>query len=128
MNINKAFIFIHRKRMQQHLHIKPTTICGVMVGVLIIKPTTICGVMVGVLISGSVDRVFELRSGQRVKSKIITLILTASPLSMQHKRVRANTSWIRIGILRPSGATCLPTIYHTRSEHARHYATDAVPL
>ena len=44
----------------------------------------------------------------RVKSKTVKLVFAASPLSMQHYRVHANTGWLGIGIMCPSGATCLP--------------------
>jgi hypothetical protein len=41
-------------------------------------------------------------------NQTIKLVFAASPLSMQHEGVRAETGWIRIRIMRPSGATCLP--------------------
>jgi hypothetical protein len=55
--------------------------------------------------SSSVNRGFELRLRQ---TKAIKLILVASPLSAQHKGKRANTSWLGIRIMCPSGATCRP--------------------
>jgi len=53
------------------------------------------GVMVSPLASSVVDR---------VKSKTIKLVFVASP---QHEGVRANTGWLGIRIMCPSGATCL---------------------
>ena len=60
--------------------------------------------MVSVLASNAVDRVFEHRSGQ---TKTITLVCVAS-LCTQHSGERANTGWLGIRIMCPSGATCLP--------------------
>ena len=43
-----------------------------------------------------------------VKPKTMKLVLVASPLSTQHKGERAKTVWLGMGIVCPSGATCLP--------------------
>jgi len=44
----------------------------------------------------------------RVKPKTIRLVFVAvSPLSVQHKGVRAKTGWLGIRIMCPSGATYL---------------------
>jgi hypothetical protein len=45
----------------------------------------------------------------RVIPKTIKLVFVASPLSTQHKGERAKTGWLRIRIICPSGATCIPT-------------------
>jgi len=49
-------------------------------------------------------------SGQ-IKPKTLKLVpvLVAYLLIMLHLGVRANNSWLRIRIMCPSGATCLPT-------------------
>ena len=60
--------------------------------------------MVSVLASSVVDRGFE---PGRVKPKNVKLVCVASPLSMQHLGERAKTGWPGIGIMCPSGATCL---------------------
>jgi hypothetical protein len=39
----------------------------------------------------------------------LLLVFAASPLSMQHSGVRSKTGCLEIGIMCPSGATCLPT-------------------
>jgi hypothetical protein len=59
--------------------------------------------MVSVLASSVVDRRFP----GRVKSKTITLVFVASPLSTQHEGERVKTGWLGIRIMCPSGATCL---------------------
>ena len=64
--------------------------------------------MVSVLASSAVNPGFEPRSDQ---TNAIKLILVASPLSAQHKGERANTSWLGIRIMCPSGATCLPACF-----------------
>ena len=61
--------------------------------------------MVSVLASNAVDRGFEPRSGQTKDYKIY---LVASPLSTQHYGERTKTGWL--GIMGPSGATCLPVV------------------
>jgi hypothetical protein len=55
--------------------------------------------MVSVFDSSAVDR--------GVKPKTITFAVVASPLSTQHKGVRAKTSWLGFRIMCPCGATCL---------------------
>jgi hypothetical protein len=42
-------------------------------------------------------------------NQTIKLVFVASPLSMQYEGERAKTGWLRIRIMFPSGATCLPT-------------------
>ena len=61
-------------------------------------------VMVSVFASSAIDSVFEPRSRQ---TKWLKLVSVASPLSMQHKGVRAKTGWIGIRIICPGAATCL---------------------
>ena len=46
-------------------------------------------------------------SHDRVKPKTIKLPFVASPLSTQLKGERAKTGWLGIGIIFPSGETCL---------------------
>ena len=43
----------------------------------------------------------------RAKPKTMKLAFAASLLRTQHQGVRANTSWLGVGIACPSGATCL---------------------
>jgi hypothetical protein len=60
--------------------------------------------MVSVLASSAVDRG---SSPGRVKPKTIKLVLVASPLSTRYYGERAKTGLLGIGIMCPSGATCL---------------------
>ena len=60
--------------------------------------------MVNMLPSSAVDRG---SSPGRVKPKIIKLVFVASPLNTHHYGVRAKTGWLGIGIMCPSGETCL---------------------
>jgi hypothetical protein len=60
--------------------------------------------MVSVLASSAVDRG---SSPGRVKPKTIKLVFVASPLSTRYYGERAKTGWLGIGIMCPSGATCL---------------------
>ena len=53
-----------------------------------------------------VDHGFE--PGQ-VKPKTVKLVIAASPLSMQLHGVRTKTDRLGVRIMRPCGATCLPT-------------------
>ena len=67
------------------------------------------GVMVSVHASSVIDRGFVGFSLGWVKPKTYTIGFVASPLSMQHKGVRAKTGWLGIRIMCPSRASCLPT-------------------
>ena len=57
-------------------------------------------ILVSVLASNEVCR--------RVKPMTMKLVCFASPLSTYHQGERANTGWLGIIIMFPSGATCLP--------------------
>ena len=71
-----------------------------------IATNRIDGVMASVLASSAVDREYEPRPGQTKDYK--TGICRFSAISTQHYRVRAKTCWLRIRIMCPSGAPCLP--------------------
>ena len=58
-------------------------------------------VMVSVLASSAVGRGFEQTD--------LLFVYPASPLSTHHKKVTAKIGWLRIRIMRLSGATCLST-------------------
>ena len=73
--------------------------------------------MVSMLASSAVDRC--LISG-RDKPKTIGLVFVASLLSMKHSAERAKTGWLGIGIMCPSGATCLPTDCCFSENSTRH--------
>ena len=47
-------------------------------------------------------------SSDPVKPKTIKLIFIAFPLSTQQQGERTKIGWLGIGIMCPSGATCLP--------------------
>ena len=63
------------------------------------------GVLVIVLASSTVDRWFEPGSGQTKDYNIDICLFSAKYRAL--KRERAKTGWLRIGIMCPSGATCL---------------------
>jgi hypothetical protein len=71
--------------------------------IIIIISNRIGGVMVSVLASSAIDHGFESRSGQTKDYEI-----GISPLSTQQQGERANTGWLGIRIMCPSGVTCLP--------------------
>ena len=58
--------------------------------------------------STSSGQIVSQSPGRSVKSNTIKLVFVTSPLSVQHLGERAKTGWFGIGIMRPSGATCLP--------------------
>ena len=65
------------------------------------------GVLVIVLSSSTVNRWFEPGSGQSKDYNIDLCFFSAEYIAS--KRERAKTGWLRIGIMCPSGATCLFT-------------------
>ena len=68
------------------------------------KCNRIRGVMVSVLTRSAVDHRFKPLSGQTKDYKIGICCFSA-----KHAGERVKTGWLGIGIMFPSGATCLPT-------------------
>ena len=59
--------------------------------------------MVSILASSAVDGFQPLLGRTTIK-----LVFVVYPLWMQHSGVRAKTGWLKIRIMCPSGAICLP--------------------
>jgi hypothetical protein len=64
------------------------------------------GIIVSMLSSIMVCHGFKFWSDQ---TKVFKIVASTCLLIMLHLGVRANNSWLRIRIMCPSGATCLPT-------------------
>jgi len=64
--------------------------------------------MINILASSAVEHGFKGSSSGQVKLNNIKLVFVVACLSMQHKGERAKTSWLRIRIICPNGASCLP--------------------
>jgi hypothetical protein len=61
------------------------------------------GLIISVLDSSVVDRGFQLQSDQTIK-----IVFVTSPVSTVYYGVRAKAGWLRIRMMCPSRATCLP--------------------
>ena len=75
-------------------------------GVFFIHSHHIGGVMESVLASSVVKLWVRAPIGS---NQTIKLVFVASPLCMYHQGERSKTGWLRIGIMCPSGVTCLST-------------------
>jgi len=63
--------------------------------------------MVSVLTSSVVDYGFETWSGA-TNYQTIKLVFVASLVGIHYEGIKAKTGWLGIGIMCPSGASCLP--------------------